>query len=332
MSIARAVRIRAPGGPEVLSIEEVEVAPPGPGQVAVDVAAAGLNRADLFQRRGLYPAPPGVPSDVPGLEHAGVVAALGPGVSSFAVGDAVMGIVGGGAMATRIVVHERELIRVPSGLSLTDAAAIPEAFLTAYDALFAQAELAAGEHVLVHAVASGVGTAALQLARWAGAHVIGTSRSEAKLARCAALGLRDGIAVGSPPRFADAVRGHTAGRGADVVLDLVGAAYLGESVDALALRGRLVAVGLVAGATAELSMGALLRKRLTLRGTVLRSRPLEEKGALAQAFGARVAPLFAPGGPVRPVVDEVLPMQAIQDAHARMERNETFGKLVLRWE
>ncbi len=328
---ARAVRIRAPGGPEVLAIEDVTVEAPGAGQVLVEVAAAGLNRADLLQRRGLYPAPPGAPSDIPGLEYAGRVSALGPGVQGFSEGDAVMGIVGGGSMATHLLVHERELIRVPPGLSLEQAAAIPEAFLTAYDALFVQAELAAGEHVLVHAVGSGVGTAALQLARWAGANVMGTSRTEDKLERCRELGLEHGLAVGQPPRFSDRARALTDGRGVDVVLDLVGAAYLSEGLDALALRGRVIVVGLVSGASAELALGTLLRKRLTLRGTVLRSRPLEEKAELAQRFGARLAPLFGPGGPLRPVIDEVLPMDAIQDAHARMERNDTFGKLVLRW-
>jgi putative PIG3 family NAD(P)H quinone oxidoreductase len=331
MPIAHAVRIASPGGPEVLSIDRVSVPAPGPGQVLVEVAAAGLNRADLLQRRGLYPAPPGAPADIPGLEYAGHVSSVGEGVRDFAPGDEVMGIVAGGAMATHLVVHERELLRVPTGLSLAQAAAVPEAFLTAYDALFTQAGLEAGERVLVHAVGSGVGTAALQLARWAGARVIGTSRTRDKLERCAALGLEEGLDVSAAPRFALEARERTGGRGVDVVLDLVGGAYLPENVEALAPRGRLIVVGLVAGASAELSLGTLLRKRLTVRGTVLRSRSLEEKAALAQRFGTLVAPSFGPAGPLVPVVDAVMSMSEVREAHARMERNETFGKIVLKW-
>ncbi len=332
MPIARAVRIKSPGGPEVLSIDRVSVDPPGPGQLLVEVTAAGLNRADLLQRRGLYPPPKGAPKDVPGLEYAGHVAAVGDGVRAFAPGDEVMGIVAGGAMATHLVVHERETIRVPAGLALTHAAAVPEAFVTAYDALFEQVELAMGEHVVIHAVGSGVGTAALQLVRLAGAHPIGTSRTEEKLDRCAELGLAHGVVVdGKTPRFAERVRELTDDHGADVVLDLVGGAYLGENVDALTPTGRMVVVGLVGGMSAELSLAKLLQKRLRVVGTVLRSRPLEEKAALAQRFARRIAPLFAAGGGLAPVVDAIVPMTEIADAHARMERNETFGKIVLTW-
>jgi NADPH:quinone reductase-like Zn-dependent oxidoreductase len=235
-------------------------------------------------------------------------------------------------MSTHLVVHEREAIRVPAGLALSHAAAVPEAFLTAYDALFEQAQLAMGERVLIHAVGGGVGTAALQLVRLAGAHPIGTSRTEDKLDRCAELGLAHGIVVdGAAPRFAERVRELTQDRGADVVLDLVGAAYLGENVDALTPLGRMVVVGLLAGASAELSLAKLLQKRLRIFGTVLRSRPLEEKAALAQRFARRMAPFFAAGGGLSPVVDAVLPMSEVQAAHARMERNETFGKIVLTW-
>jgi putative PIG3 family NAD(P)H quinone oxidoreductase len=332
MPIAKAVRITEPGGPEVLKVDRVSIDPPGPGQILVEVAAAGLNRADVLQRRGLYPAPKGAPADVPGLEYAGRVAVVGDGVTSFAAGDEVMGIVAGGAMATHVVVHEREAMRVPKGLSLVHAAAVPEAFLTAYDALFDQAALGAGEHLLVHAIGSGVGTAALALARLAGAHVIGTSRTEEKLARCAELGLEHGLVVErGNPLFAEQTRALTEGRGADVVLDLVGAAYLGETIDAIASRGRLVHVGLVGGATAQISLAQIMNKRIRIFGTVLRSRPLEEKAALTQRFARRIAPLFGEGGVLAPVVDEVLPMSEVQAAHARMERNETFGKIVLTW-
>jgi len=332
MPIAKAVRIKSPGGPEVLTIDRVSIDPPGPGQILVEVVAAGLNRADLLQRRGLYPAPTGAPEDVPGLEYAGRVAEVGEGVTGFTAGDEVMGLVAGGAMATHVCVHEREVIRVPKGLPLVHAAAVPEAFLTAYDALFDQARLGAGEHVLIHAVGSGVGTAALTLALLAGAHPIGTSRSEEKLARCADLGLVHGLAVDKDePRFASQVRDLTDGRGADVVLDLVGAAYLAESLDAIAPLGRMMLVGLVSGASAPLSLGKVLAKRLRIFGTVLRSRPLEEKAALTQRFARRIAPLFGEGGELAPVIDDVMPMSEVQAAHERMERDETFGKIVLTW-
>lgn len=329
MPIAHAVRIKEPGGPEVLHIDRISVDDPGPGQLLVEVAAAGLNRADILQRRGLYPAPPGVRSDVPGLEYAGRVAAVGEG-SSFEVGDDVMGIAGGGAMATHLLVHDREAIRVPKGLAITHAAAIPEAFLTAYDALFEQARLTSGERVLIHAVASGVGTAALQLAKLVGAWSLGTSRTEDKLDRCAELGLSEGIHV-TAGTFVEAVMRGTDERGVDVILDLVGASYLSENVACLAPLGRMVVIGLLGGARAELPLGQLLQKRLRVFGSVLRARPLEQKAILAQRFGDRIAPLFSADGPLAPVVDDVLPMSEIQEAHARMERNQTFGKLVLTW-
>jgi NADPH2:quinone reductase len=326
---ARAVKIRGAGGVEVLHIEDIEVREPGPHEVLVEVAAAGLNRADTLQRRGMYPAPPGAPPDVPGLEYAGVVAALGSGVTATRIGERVMGIVSGGGMATRVVVHEREIVPVPEGLTLEQAAAVPEVFFTAYDALFLQGKLALGETVLVHAVGSGVGTAALQLAHTAGARVIGTSRTQDKLDRCRELGLVHGV-LAEGARFHQAVHEHTGGAGAALVLDVVGAAYLEENVRALAVRGRMVMLGLMGGMAGSLPLGLLLNKRLTVTGSVLRARPLEEKAALAQEFAARVVPLFA-RGQLAPVVGEVLPMSEIAAAHERMEKNETFGKIVLRW-
>ena len=328
MPTARAVRIREPGDAGVLEIADLEVRAPGPGEVLVEVAAAGLNRADLLQRKGFYPAPPGVAPDVPGLEYAGTVADAGPD-AGMRPGTRVMGITGGGAMATHVVVHAREAMRIPGGMSFEDAAAIPEAFLTGYDALFDLGELRAGEVVLIHAVGSGVGTAALQLALVAGATAIGTSRSEEKLERCAELGLEDGIVV-DDGTFDVALKARTAGRAADVILDCVGGAYLEENVRALAPRGRLVVVGLLGGATGKLSLGALLAKRARVIGTVLRSRPLEEKAALAQAFEARMLPLFADGR-LLPVVGAVLPMAEIRAAHEAMEKDATFGKIVLTW-
>jgi NADPH:quinone reductase len=328
---ARAVVIEGKGEVDVLRIGEIAVRDPGPGELLIEVAAAGLNRADVLQRRGFYPAPPGVAANVPGLEYAGTVAELGSGVTDFAKGDRVMGIVGGGGMASHIVVHAREAIRVPEGMALTDAAAIPEVFLTAYDALFVQASLDMGQTLLVHSVGSGVGTAAIQLARAVSARALGTSRTQDKLQRCQSLGLAvaDGILV-SDKRFAAMVAERTGGRGVDVILDTVGAAYLGENLAALASRGTLVVIGLMGGASAELTLGALLQKRACVVGSVLRSRPLEEKAALAQAFARATLPLFARGA-LAPVVDAVLPMADVQEAHRRMEKNDTFGKIVLAW-
>lgn len=326
---ARAVRIKEAGGPEVLSLGEVEVRDPGVDEVRVRVRAAGLNRADVMQRRGFYPAPPGVAPDVPGLEYAGEVEAVGAAVRDVAAGDRVMGIVGGGAMATSVVVHHREVIPVPEAMSLEDAAAVPEVFITAWDALFAQARVTLGTTVLVHAVGSGVGTAATQLLRAAGARSLGTARTAAKLEACKAYGLDAGIHV-TDGRFTDAVRAHTDGRGVDVVLDCVGAAYLAENVESLAPKGVMILLGLMGGVLGELPLGQVLARRLTVRGSVMRARTLEEKIATAQTFRRAVLPLLASGA-VRPVVDAVLPMEQVAEAHARMERNETLGKLVLRW-
>jgi len=330
MSItARAVRIKAPGGPEVLGLGPLEVADPGPAQVLVEVAAAGLNRADLLQRRGLYPAPAGVVADVPGLEYAGTIAALGPGVEGWDVGDKVMGIVAGGGMASHVVVHSRELLPVPRGMDLQHAAAIPEVFMTAFDAIFVRGSARMGEWILVHAAASGVGTAALQLARVAGLRAIGTTRSAAKLERLCEMGLEHGIEVANGS-FAERVADITRGHGADVILDFIGAAYAGENLRAAAELGRIVVIGLMGGVQGDLPLGLLLRKRLSMTGTVLRARPLEEKASLARRFAHEAIPLFE-SGKLAPVVDAVLPMAEIARAHERMESNQTFGKLVMAW-
>lgn len=329
MQTSRAVRIDGAGGVEVLSIVDHQVRDPGPGEVRVQVAAAGLNRADILQRRGFYPAPKGVVADVPGLEYSGTVEAVGEGVTDWQPGQRVMAIAGGGAMAEYIVAHERELIAVPDGLDLHHAAAVPEVFLTAYDALSVQGGMAMGDNVLLHSVGSGVGTAALQLALASGARPIGTSRTHAKLDRCTELGLVDAVCV-TDATFAPRVAELTGGAGADIILDTVGAAYLEQNVKALAKRGRLIVVGLLGGVKGMANLGALLAKRATIVGTVLRSRSLEEKIALAQRFAKHVVPLLA-AGKLRPIVDDVMPMQDVAAAHQRMESNETFGKLVLRW-
>lgn len=313
----------------MLELVDHEVRHPGAGEVLVRVAAAGLNRADCLQRRGRYPAPPGAPPDVPGLEYAGTVAEVGDGVRWPRVGDRVMGVTGGGGMATHLIAHGREVVGVPEGLSLTDAAAFPEAFFTAYDAMFVQGGLGLGQVVLVHAAGSGVGTAAIQLALAAGATPIGTSRTADKLDRCRALGLEHAVHV-QGGRFSAEVR-RVAPGGAHLILDFVGAAYLPENLAAVASRGRVVVIGLLGGITGELPLGVLLAKRARIVGTVLRSRPLEEKASLARAVERDVVPLLA-SGRVRPVVEEVLPMERVAEAHARMERDETFGKLVLAWE
>jgi putative PIG3 family NAD(P)H quinone oxidoreductase len=328
-SVDRAVVIRGAGDVEVLVIEDRPRPQPGAGEVLVAVAAAGLNRADCLQRRGMYPAPPGAPADIPGLEFAGEVAALGPATSDWKLGDRVMGIAGGGAMASHIAAHQRTLVRVPDRLDLAAAAAVPEVFMTAFDALVLQAGLAMGDDVVIHAAGSGVGTAAIQLVARAGARAIGTSRTASKLDRCRELGLAVAIEV-ADGTFADKVRGETGGRGAAIILDCVGAAYLEENLRALCTGGRLIVVGLLGGASGTLPLRPLLARRARVAGTVLRSRPLEEKAALAQAFAARVVPLLADGRLV-PVVDAVLPMDQIQDAHRRMEQNQTFGKIVLTW-
>lgn len=329
----RAIEITAPGGPEVLREREMPTPEPGPGEIRVRVAAVGLNRADLLQRRGQYPAPAGAPANIPGLEYAGVVDDVGADATRWRPGDRVMGIIGGGAYAEAVVVDEREALPVPVSLSLEEAAAIPEAFLTAHDALFTQVRLGAGEALLIHAVGSGVGLAALQLARAAGARTFGTSRSVWKLERARELGLEVGIETGGEAggSFDEVVRRETGGAGVAAILDLVGGAYLAGNLRALATRGRVVVVGLVAGRRAELDLGLLLGKRLTLIGTVLRSRSLEEKVAVAEAFRASALPLFEDGR-LRPVVDRVFPFAEVGAAQAYMEENRNFGKVVLRWE
>lgn len=325
----RAIRIAEPGGPEVLELGEVPRPEPGPAEVLVRVRAAGVNRAEILQRRGLYPAPPGWPADVPGLEFAGRVEAVGERVTERGVGDRVMGLVGGGGYAEYVVVHEREAIPVPELLSWEEAAAVPEVFVTAHDALFTRGRLSLGEWVLIHAVGSGVGTAALQLARAAGAKTLGTSRTEWKLDRARELGLDLAIQAGAED-FVDAVLDATGGRGADLILDLVGGGYLPRNLASLATLGRIVVVGLTAGAFAEIDLGVVLRKRITMVGTSLRSRPLEEKVAAVQAFARHALPLFAEGR-IRPVMDRSFPMEEAPEAHRRMEADRNFGKIVLVW-
>ncbi len=326
----KVVAIRGAGGPDVLAIEERPTPPLREGQVRVEVAAAGLNRADLLQRRGLYPAPPGTVADVPGLEYAGTIVEAGEGVARARVGERVMGLVPGGAMSTELVVPDAETMPVPEPLSLVEAAAVPEVFATVWDAVWVQAGLRRGQTLLVHAIGSGIGTAAIQLASAFGARVLGTSRTPSKLERCAALGLRDGIVVEQDNAFAAKVSELTGGAMADVILDTVGAAYLEDNVRALAPRGTMVVIGLVGGVSGTMPLGILLGKRGRVIGSVLRTRGASEKRALAEGFGRELVPLFEDKTLV-PVVEQILPMTEVGRAHALLESNATFGKIVLAW-
>jgi NADPH2:quinone reductase len=326
----KAVIITAPGGPEVLEIGEVEMPPlPSADRVRVRVHAAGVNRADVLQRQGHYPAPPGYPQNIPGLEFAGEVEAMGDEVRTWKIGQRVFGIIAGGAQAEYVIVPESHLAEIPDNLDWSEAAAVPEVFITAHDALFTRANLRSGETMLVHAAGSGVGTATIQLARAAGATAFGTSRTADKLERAKAYGLSNSIAVGGDPQAMVApLMEWTNSRGVNVIIDLVGAAYLEANLDALARRGRLVLVGTTAGAKATLDFSIAMGKRLTIVGTMLRARSIEEKATATRLFSEQVVPLLA-AGTVRPVIDRVYKMEEIREAHARMEANESFGKIVL---
>ncbi len=327
----KAVLFDGSGGPEVVRLGDAAEPAPARGEVLVRVRASAMNRADLLQRRGLYAPPAGTRPDVPGLELAGEVVRAGEGVTAWRAGDRVMAISSGEAQAELAVVHERMLLAIPAGLPFEDAAALPEAGITAHDALFTLGGLRLGWPVLVHAIGSGVATLALQLAKAAGATVIGTSRTPEKLARALAIGLDHGIAVGrDAPRFADEVRRLTGGRGCPLVVDFVGAPYAEENLASVATLGRIIVVGTMGGAGASVDYRLLMQRRASIVGTTLRMRPLEEKIAATQAFARDVLPLVA-SGRVRPVVDVVLPAASAREAHERMERNESFGKIVLRF-
>lgn len=313
-------------GPRGLSLEDVSSPASGPTDVRVRVRATALNRADLLQMRGQYPAPAGVPTDIPGLEYAGEIIGLGGRVTRWKIGDKVMGLVGGGAFAEEVVVHERELAPMPLGLSFAEAAAIPEAFITAWDALVDQAGAKVGSRVLIHAVASGVGTAAAQICHVIGARAFGTGRTPGKLERAKALGLehtfvlREGF---SKDLFAKA-------GGVDIALDLVGGTWVPETIEALAPRGTLMLVGLIAGPNAHIPLGRLMAKRAQIIATTLRARPLEEKIAAAQKLATVLVPLFS-AKKLKPIIDATLPMSALIPTLERLEANDAFGKLVLTW-
>ena len=322
----RAVVLREHGGPEVLVITDSADPAPAPEEVLVRVHATALNRADLLQRMGMYPNPFPADDEIPGLEFAGEVIGCGPRVTMWRPGDRVMGIVSGGAYAEKLVIHERQAMAVPDGMTWTDAAAIPEVFITAWDALVVQGGLTSGRWAMVHAGASGVGTAAIQICRAIGARVIVTC-SAGKVQACRDLGADAVVDYGSQDFVAEALS-VTGGAGVDVILDVIGGEYVEKNVAALAVKGRIIQVGVMAGKPLPFNVGLLLGKRATITGTVLRARPTEEKIAISRRFAAEMLPLFSTGA-MRPVVDSVHPFADIAAAHARMASNANVGKIVV---
>ncbi len=322
----RAITIAEPGGAEVLQWSEVPDPVPAAGEVLIDVAATAVNRADVLQRQGFYTPPPGTPP-YPGLECAGVIAAIGDGVTGWHVGDEVCALLSGGGYAERVAAPAAQLMPIPAGLSLTDAAALPEAACTVWSNLFMLAALRSREVILIHGGASGIGTFAVQLARQLGARVFATAGSQLKLDRCRELGAEVAIDYKSAD-FVAVTREATGGRGADVILDVMGASYLDRNLDALAANGRLVVIGLQGGRRAELDLGKLLGKRAAIIATTLRARPAAEKAAIVSSVREHVWPLIA-DGLVRPVVDRVLPIAEAAEAHRVIEASEHVGKVVL---
>ena len=325
----KAVYVKEFGGAENLEIREVEnPASPKEGEVIVRVRAAALNRADIAQREGRYPAPKGFPERILGLEFAGEIAEVGAAVNNFAVGDRVFGITAGGAQAELLLTEASHLAKIPDVLSFVEAACVPEAFITAHDAIFTNGQLENDETLLIHAVGSGVGLAALQMAKAHGIRVFGTSRTSEKLEKCLEIGLDEAIRTGEGSNFAAEIKSKTAEKGVDVILDLVGASYFTANLESLALKGRLILVGLVGGRTAEFNLGAALTKRVSISGTVLRSRPAAEKAAATEIFSEKVVPLFA-DGTLKPNLDRVFPIADVRRAHEYLESNDSFGKVVL---
>ena len=322
----RAVVLRSHGGPEVLEIQDVEAPVPGNDDISVDVVATALNRADLLQRMGLYPNPFPDDVEIPGLEFSGTVRSVGAHVRRWKVGDPVMGIVSGGGYAQQLVLPERQAMRIPTGISVADAAAIPEVFITAWDALVVQGVLTSGRWALVHAGGSGVGTAAIQICKAIGARIVVTC-SAGKVAACRALGADVVVDYGSQDFVAE-VASATAGVGVDVVLDVIGGDYLERNIAALATKGRIIQVGVMAGKPVLFNVGALLGKRAAIIGTVLRARPVEEKISTSQRFASEVLPLFD-AGVLQPVIDRRYQLDDIAAAHEYMASNGNTGKIVI---
>ena len=324
----KAVYISEFGPPENLEVREIPEPPkPQNTQVLIRAKSVGLNRADLLQVAGLYPPPTGYSPNIPGLEFAGEVSDIGSGVTNWKIGDRVFGIVAGESQAEFLVTDESLLARIPDNLTFTDAAAVPEAFITAHDAIVTLGGLTEGSTLLIHAVGSGVGLAGLQIAKAVGASVIGTSRTDEKLDKCARFGLD--LAIATPePVFAEAVLEKTGGRGVNVILDLVGAAYFEQNLASLATKGRLILVGLTSGRTAEFNLGMALQKRATIIGTTLRGRSNAEKADATQCFADDVLPLLS-SGTVVPNVDRVYPIEDVVAAYNYLKSNESFGKVIL---
>jgi putative PIG3 family NAD(P)H quinone oxidoreductase len=322
----KAVVVRGSGGPEVLTWGDVPDPVPGPGEVLVKVAASAVNRADVAQRQGHYPPPPGAP-DTPGLECSGTIVGLGRGVKGWSVGDEICALLAGGGYAELVAVPAGQLLPVPQGVSLVEAAALPEAACTVWSNLVMVGRLQSGEVLLVHGGSSGIGTMATQVGRLLGARVAVTASTAAKLDACLALGAS--IAVNYKDQdFVAAVREETDGHGADVILDPIGAAYLERNLDVLAPDGRLVSIGMQKGRHAEIDLGLMMAKRLTLSSTSLRARPLEQKAAIVEQVRQGLWPAIEAGW-VRPVVDQVLAMSQAAQAHRLLEASGHIGKLVL---
>jgi len=324
----KAVVITKPGAPEVLEFTDVPTPEPKGTEVRIAVQATAVNQADILQRQGLYPAPPSVPANIPGLEYAGVVDKVGPDVKGLQFGERVFGLVGGGSYAEYIVVDYRTVAPIPHQLSYEEAAAIPEAYITAYDAMVSQCELKSGETVLINAVGSGVGSAAVQIAKVIGATAIGTSRSEEKLQPALEIGLDKGIVV-KGESLSKLVLAATDNKGVNVVLELVGGNYVAEDLILAAPKGRIIVVGLLAGAKVDFNLGALLSKRLQVRGTTMRGRPLEEKITVNKAFIKDLLPHFA-SGQLKPVIDRTMTLKEAAQAHAYLSEGQHFGKVVLK--
>ncbi|MBT2394756.1 NAD(P)H-quinone oxidoreductase [Streptomyces sp. ISL-100] len=321
-----AITIPEPGGPEALVWAEVPDPVPGEGEVLVEVAASAVNRADLLQRQGFYD-PPAGSSAYPGLECSGRIAALGPGVSGWSVGDEVCALLTGGGYAEKVVVPAGQLLPVPGGVDLVTAASLPESTSTVWSNVFMIAHLRPGETLLLHGGASGIGTMAIQLAKAVGARVAVTAGSPQKLARCAELGA-DILIDYNEQDFVQELRKATDGTGADVILDIIGAKYLDRNVKALAVNGRLAIIGMQGGVKGELNLSALMRKRAAITATTLRARPLGEKAAIVAAVREHVWPLISTGR-VRPVVDRVVPMAQAAEAHRALDAGDHVGKILL---
>jgi NADPH:quinone reductase len=321
-----AVGIRAPGAPEVLVPERRPLPTAGPGEILVKVAAAGVNRPDVMQRKGLYPPPAGAP-DIPGLEIAGQVAALGPGVTRWKVGDAVCALVAGGGYAEYCVAHESHALPVPPGTSMVEAAAIPETFFTVWSNVFERAGLRSGESVLVHGGSSGIGTTAIQLAKALGARVITTAGSDEKCAACVKLGAEHAVNYKTQD-FVAVTKQATAGKGADVIVDIVGGDYIERNYEAAAMDGRVLQIAFQGSPKATVDFRRIMLKRLTHTGSTLRSRPVAEKAAIARAVEEKVWPLIA-AGRVKPVIYRTFPLADAAAAHALMESSAHIGKIVL---